>query len=44
MKPFQREADFTNWEKYICRQLEAFDLWKYVEGIVLISILQKDED
>ena len=44
MRPLQGEADFTNWERRICRQLEAFDLWKYIEGIVLVPTPQEDED
>ncbi len=44
MKFLQGETDFMNWEKYIYRQLETFDLWKYVEGTVLMSTLQEDED
>ncbi len=44
MKPLQKETDFTNWKRRIYKQLETFDLWKYIESTVPIPISQENED
>ncbi len=43
MKPLQEETDFANWEKRICGQLEAFDLWKYIDGTKITPTPGEDQ-
>ncbi len=34
VKPLQGESDFLTWKRRICGQLEAFNLWRFVQGVV----------
>ena len=44
VKPLQGESDFVNWQRRIRRQLQAFDLWEYVEEDKPTPVPGEDED